>query len=134
MIKSMFGVLVAGIALMPYVDAKTPPPVVAKAIAMQRSAVAPSLVEYTLNSASGQICHMKMLTQPVGGVAKLNVDSACDGMNADLSKAVAWVESENGTAQIIGSDGQTIMTVGPSDGFAYETFGSDTDIVTFSES
>jgi hypothetical protein len=134
MIKSVFGLLVAGIALMPFVDGKKATPLAAQAVATPTGVVSSGLIEYTLSSASGQNCHMKLLTQAVGGVAKLAVDPACEGVSAGLSKAVSWVEGAKGTAQIIGKDGQMIMCVGPSDGFAYETSGSNANIVTFSES
>jgi hypothetical protein len=134
MIKSVFGLLVIGVALMPFVDGKKASPVVVKAAFIPSNSVKSGLVEYTLNSASGQTCHIKMLTETVGGVAKLAADGACDGVSAGLSKAASWIEGDKGTAQIIGSNGQTIMSVGPSDGFAYETSGSNADIVTFSES
>lgn len=134
MIKSVFGLLIAGVALMPFVDGKNAAPLVSKSVAAPSDATKSGLIEYTLNSASGQICHIKMLTKVVGGAAKLAVDPTCDGVSAGLSNAVSWVEGARGTARIVGSDGQTIMAVGPSDGFAYETSGSDTELVTFSES
>lgn len=134
MIKSVFGLLVIGIALMPFVDVKNAPPLVTKTAAARSEAVKSGFAEYTVISAAGQMCHIKMLTKAVGGVAKLAADGACDGVSAGLSKAVSWVEGDQGTARIIGSDGQTIMAVGPSDGFAYETSGSNDNIVTFSES
>lgn len=133
MIKSVFGLLVVGVALMTFVDGKKASPVVVKAEFTPSNTVKSGLVEYTLNSASGQTCHIKMLTKAVHGAAKLAADGACDDVSAGLSKAASWVEGAKGTAQIIGSDGQTILSVGPSDGFAYETSGSDSDIVTFSE-
>ena len=134
MIKSVFGLLIAGVALMPFVDGKKAAPLVTEAVAMPADTVKSGLVEYTLNAATGQTCHIKMLTQAINGAAKLAVDDACDGVSAGLSKAVSWVDGDKGTARLIGSDGQTIMSIGPSDGFAYETSGSNADIVTFSES
>ncbi len=132
MIKSVFGLLIAGVALMPFVDGKKVAPLVA--VAEPAHAATAGLVEYTLSSSSGQNCHMKMLTQAIGGVAKLAVDPACESVSAGLSKAVSWIEGSKGTAQIMGRDGQMILSVGPSDGFAYETSGSNANIVTFSES
>ena len=134
MIKCVFGLLVVGVALMPFVDAKKVKPLVTKGVATQSNIVTSDLIVYTLNSANGQTCHIKMLTKTVGGVANLAVDTACEGVSAGLGNAVSWIEGDKGTAQIIGSDGQTIMSVGPSDGFAYETSGSDAEMVTFSES
>ena len=90
MIKSVFCLLVVGVALMPFVDGKKVKPLVTKGVATQSNLATSDLIVYTLNSANGQTCHIKMLTKTVGGVAKLAVDTACEGVSAGLGNAVSW--------------------------------------------
>ena len=48
----------------------------------------------------------------------------------DLSKAVAWIDREDGSAAIVDTAGKELLVLGPSDGFAYETNEPGSPIVT----
>jgi hypothetical protein len=132
MIKSVFGLLIIGVALMPFTHGERRSAQVANAATMPSATPEAGFVGFTVSSAAGQSCKIKMLDKSDQAVIKVQVEPACNQVSAGLSEAVSWINGDNGTARLVGRDGQSILSVGPSDGFAYETIGSD--IVTFSES
>jgi hypothetical protein len=132
MIKSVFGLLVVGVALIPFTNGQRHGAHLTNDAALPAIAQKADFVGFTVNSASGQSCTIKMLGSPSDATIKLQVEPTCEQVSAGLSQAATWINGDKGTASLMGSDGQTILSVGPSDGFAYEAIGSD--IVTFSES
>jgi hypothetical protein len=77
------------------------------------------------------VCLIKRVAGRSPLVSSLELDADCGEVFEDLSKAVAWLEREDGSAAIVDGAGKELLVLGPSDGFAYETNEPGAPIVTF---
>ena len=76
------------------------------------------------------ICLIKRVAGKSPLVSSLELDADCTQVFEDLSKAVAWLDREDGSAAIVDEQGKELLLLGPSDGFAYETSEPGAPIVT----
>ena len=76
------------------------------------------------------VCLIKRIAGKTPLVSSLELDADCGEVMEDLSKAVAWIDREDGSAAIVDTAGKELLVLGPSDGFAYETNEPGSPIVT----
>ncbi len=104
---------------------------------MLRAASLPSVsateVKFILNSSTGKTCRLEKLNNNQDASFSVLADKSCDNIFEGLSQAEAWVDGLHGNANIISNKGKVILSIGPSDGFAYESTDSSPAIITFSE-
>jgi hypothetical protein len=76
------------------------------------------------------VCLIKRVAGTTPLVSALELDADCSEVFEDLSKAVTWLDREDGSAAIVDKAGKELLVLGPSDGFAYETSEPGAPIVT----
>ena len=76
------------------------------------------------------VCLIKRVAGKTPLVSALEMDADCGQVFEDLSKAVAWLDRQDGSAAIVDRAGKELLVLGPSDGFAYETSEPGAPIVT----
>jgi hypothetical protein len=134
MIRTIFGLAVAGIALAPFADKSAAP-----------TTEAPWVAEYgvdpivtSVGRAQAAVRHLKVATSD--GACMLSVtddiavhaEPSCDGVFAGLEKAATW-KNRGEAAVIIDASGRTILEIGASDGFAYEGTSIGGGVVTLTD-
>ena len=142
MIKVIFGLAAAGIALAPFSEQS----VVRKTEAPTNNAPAnnaPWVAEYGVDpvvTSAGfpGIRHLKVATAngqcmlSVTDAAAVVAEPSCGDVYAGLEKANAWLVTGE-TAAIADASGRVILEIGASDGFAYEGTSVDGGIVTLTD-
>jgi hypothetical protein len=76
------------------------------------------------------VCLIKRVAGKTPLISALELDADCSEVFEDLSKAVSWLDREDGSAAIVDKAGKELLVLGPSDGFAYETSEPGSPIVT----
>jgi hypothetical protein len=76
------------------------------------------------------VCLIKRTAGKTPLVSALELDADCGQVFEDLSRAVSWLDREDGSAALVDNAGRELLLLGPSDGFAYETNESGAPIVT----
>jgi hypothetical protein len=76
------------------------------------------------------ICLIKRVAGKTPLVSALELDADCGEVFEDLSRAVSWLDRNDGSAAIVDGAGKELLLLGPSDGFAYETSEPGAPIVT----
>jgi hypothetical protein len=76
------------------------------------------------------VCLIKRIAGKTPLVSALELDADCAEVFEDLSKAVTWLDREDGSAALMDRAGKELLVLGPSDGFAYETSEPGAPIVT----
>lgn len=76
------------------------------------------------------ICLIKRIAGSNPFASALKLDADCDQVYGDLTKAVSWLDRDDGSAAIVDASGKELLVLGPSDGFAYETNTPGSPIVT----
>ncbi len=76
------------------------------------------------------ICLIKRVAGKTPLVSALELDADCGEVFEDLTKAVSWLDRDDGSAAIVDGAGKELLILGPSDGFAYETSEHGAPIVT----
>ncbi|MGB8817644.1 MAG: hypothetical protein WCC66_06950 [Rhizobiaceae bacterium] len=133
MIKTIVGLAIAGIALLPYAE-KAETPWVAEfgvdPIVTSAKAAEPAIRRLKVAAMSGTC----MIEIAGAGNVPLQVrpEPSCASVHAGLEGANSWL-SDGESALIADASGRTILGFGPSDGFAYESLPASGAIVTLSD-
>jgi hypothetical protein len=132
MSKLALGLLVAGIAAMPFVDKTdaTPQPVLAYGDTAAAQQSQSNQVVYVVTSNLGSSC--KIVSEGnQGEVALVKPEGDCASVMEGLEQVTRWRASARGFDQLQNASGKTILVVGPSDGFAYEATTDDGKHLSF---
>ena len=135
MFKSIVGLMIVGVALVPFTSSQRhrPDQRVAPTQIVSRAATAPAHLiaqQFTLNSPTGKTCKLEKFDNKSDRSFSVVADNGCDDVHAGLSQAVSWVDGTQGSAHIVAKDGKVLLNIGPSDGFAYESIDSGSEIIT----
>ena len=76
------------------------------------------------------VCLIKRVAGKTPLISSLELDADCGEVFEDLSRAVSWLDRQDGSAAIVDGAGKELLLLGPSDGFAYETNEPGAPIVT----
>ena len=141
MIKSVFVLMIIGAALVPFTSGKKHEQDqrllanqrVVHSLTANRAAMTPASLKailFTLSSPTGKTCKLEKFSGKIRSSYLVAADKECDDIHAGLSQAVSWIDGTQGTARIMGKDGKVLLYIGPSDGFAYESINSGSEIIT----
>ena len=137
MIRTIFGLAIAGITLAPFAENSA----VSKPEAAQTNA--PWVAEYGVDpiitsAGAPTVRHLKVATSTgqcvlsVTNTAAVIAEPSCSDVHAGLEKAAVW--TVNGEfAAIADASGHVLLEVGASDGFAYEGTNAAGGVVTLTE-
>ncbi len=135
MIRTIFSLALAGIALTPYADTGTPPTVLpyADVDPIQTSSMKTgSRTEYLASAASGRSCRIVVAVLGSGDAAA-SADANCAGVYPGLDTLAHWSSAGGNTVNLFTKSGTALLELGPSDGFAFEAVSPAAAQVTFSE-
>jgi hypothetical protein len=121
MSKLALGLVVAGIAAMPFVDKgdKSDMPNLAYAETFDAAPLNSNQTVYVVASQGGAMCKIvNQLDQHNDVVVK--ADNNCAAVHDGLERVTSWVSGTRGNDMLKDASGKTILVVGPSDGFAFE--------------
>ena len=76
------------------------------------------------------VCLIKRVAGATPDISALTLDADCADVSSDLTRAVSWLDRDDGSAAIVDASGKELLLLGPSDGFAYETNTPGSQIVT----
>ena len=133
MSKLALGLLVTGIAAMPFVDKgdKTERMALAYAETAMDAPSNQTQMIYVVTSSAGATCHMASALDLKNEVI-VTPDRSCAQVHEGLDRVTRWTVGEKGNDALKDASGATIMVVGPSDGFAYEAVSDDGTQISFS--
>jgi hypothetical protein len=98
---------------------------------LQAPAIEPNAMTYAAHAPGvDTVCLIKRIAGNNPQASALKLDADCADVFVDLSKAVSWLDRDDGSAAIVDSSGKELLELGPSDGFAYETSTPGAPIVT----
>lgn len=133
MIRTIVGLALAGIALTPFAE-KAEPASAAQQIAIDRIETASmkpdSRMVFEAATALGGHC-LIAVDRRTGGVISAQAEDACAQVHPGLETISAWSDVPGGTIRLQNAKGATVLEIGPSDGFAYESISTEVEPVTF---
>ncbi len=121
MSKVAVGLLVAGIAAMPFVDRGDVPQKATVSYA-ERDVAAPAKTNqtvYVVSSSTGSSCRIVSEIDASNSVI-VKPERTCANVYDGLDRVAKWTADGRGNDALKDASGRTILVVGPSDGFAYE--------------
>lgn len=131
MIKAIVGLALAGIALTPYAE-KAQTSAAQQQIGidpMETSSMKPlGQTAFEVATLSGGKCLVSVDWRNAGVV---KVQDACAQVFAGLETVSTWSEASGGAVRLKNAQGATILEIGASDGFAYESISPAVEVVTF---
>jgi hypothetical protein len=130
--KLALGLLVAGIAAMPFVDKTdaTSQPVLAYGDDIAQTQHSPKQIAYIVTSHLGLSCRIVGELGQVE-IAVVKPDPSCATVMAGLENVSRWTAGASGFDLLQDASGKTILVIGPSDGFAYEATTEDGTQLSF---
>jgi hypothetical protein len=131
MIKAIVGLALAGIALTPYAE-KAQTAAAEQQIGidpMETSSMKPlGQTAFEVATLSGGKCLVSVDWRKAGVVS---VQDACVQVFEGLETVSTWTEASGGSVHLKDTQGATILEIGASDGFAYESISPAVEVVTF---
>jgi hypothetical protein len=131
MIKAIVGLALAGIALTPYAE-KAQTAAAEPQIGIdptETSSMKPlGQTAFEVATLSGGKCLVSVDWRNAGVV---KVQDACAQVFAGLETVSTWTDAKGGTVHLKDTQGATILEIGASDGFAYESISPAAEVVTF---
>jgi hypothetical protein len=98
---------------------------------LQAPVIEPNAMTYAAHAPGvDSVCLIKRIAGNNPQASSLKLDADCADVFADLSKAVSWLDHDDGSAAIVDQSGKELLVLGPSDGFAYESNTPGAPIVT----
>lgn len=135
MIKIIFSLALAGIALTPFSEkgaTQTASPDVGVDPIQTTSMKAGSRTVFIASAASGNSC--KIIISTLGsGDAAAQADANCAEVYPGLETVTRWSSSGGNTVNLITMTGTALLELGVSDGFAFEALSPAAAQITFSE-
>ncbi len=135
MIKTIFSLAIAGIALTPFAEkgsAPTPLPYAGIDPIQTSSMKTGSRTEYLASAASGKSCRIVVAVLGSGDAAA-SADENCASVYPGLDTVARWSSAGGNTVNLITRSGTALLELGPSDGFAFEAVSPAAAQITFSE-
>lgn len=121
MIRFALVMLVTGITASAFVgnDKISIKPVLAYDDGQTSGAIDDGRLVYQVVSASGFACTITSIVG-LGGAIRVEPEKACDGVVDGLGTVSQWISGERGNFLLKNADGEIVLMIQPSDGFAYE--------------
>ncbi len=135
MIRTIAAMAVVGIGLTPFVD-KSETPAAGRAPAVDTmetsSMMAANRIVYEVAGPSGTNCRIFLEKLPTG-IYSPRADVTCADVHSGLERVAYWTDFGNGSVRLEDDAHMTVLSLGASDGFAYESVSPSTALVTFAE-
>jgi hypothetical protein len=135
MIRTIAALALVGIGLTPFVD-KSDTPALGKLQAVDTmetsSMTATNRIVYDVAGPSGANCRIFLEKLPTG-MYSLKADVTCADVHSGLERVAYWTDFGNGSVRLEDDAHMTVLSLGASDGFAYESVSPSTALVTFAE-